>query len=64
MTGRRARPGRRPVSYLEHLERTASRRLHVAHVALRAGDVVLALEALQLAAADLLGVAAIRWGWT
>lgn len=48
---------RRPLTYLEHLERRAGRYAHRAHVALHCGDALTALELIALAVADLSRVA-------
>lgn len=54
---------RRPAgSWREHVERQARRHLHVAHLAIFRGDELLALEALALAADDLIALAAITAG--
>lgn len=54
---------RRPApTWTEHLERDARRHLHIAHIVLRAGDALCALEALDIAARSLLGLAALRAG--
>lgn len=43
----------RPPTYREHLERRARRYAHRGHVSLHGGDLVLALEWIELAIADL-----------
>lgn len=53
---------RRLPTWSEHLERDARRHLHIAHIAVRAGDPVCALEALAVACGSLMGLAALQAG--
>lgn len=53
---------RRPITWQEHLSRDARRHLHIAHLMIRAGETVVALEALAIACDALTRVASLRAG--